>query len=79
MTVDEQIRAAYDAAVAEWAGARAAVQADGIVITDPKGRLVPHPALAVERSAAAEMRAWMAEIRRIETAPAAEDRPRRGW
>lgn len=76
---DQQIRAAYDAAVAEWAAARAAIETDGITITGPKGTPVPHPALAVERSASAEMRAWMAEIRRIEAAQHTPEQPRKGW
>ena len=65
-TTDDEIRAAYAAAVAEWERARAMIDKDGIVVADEKGRAVPHPAIAVERSAAAEMRAWLGELRRIE-------------
>lgn len=83
-TSDDQIRAAYDQAVAEWAAARAAIEADGITLTDPKGKPIPHPAIAVERSASAEMRRWLPDIRRMEadTAPPAAGRPKRsspGW
>lgn len=79
MSTDAQIRAAYDAAVTEWQRARAMIDADGIVVADEKGRPVPHPALAVERSASAEMRAWMAEVRRIEAAQHTPEQPRKGW
>lgn len=71
---DTQVRAAYDAAVAEWAAARAAVEADGLIVANEKGRPVPHPAIAVERSASAEMRKWLPEVRRIE----AEEHPPAG-
>lgn len=80
MSTDEQIQAAYTAAVAEWERARAMIDKDGIVVADDKGRPVPHPALAVERSASAEMRAWMAEIRRIEAQrTTAATQPKKGW
>lgn len=78
-TSDAQIRAAYDAAVAEWAAARAAIEADGITLTDPKGKPIPHPAIAVERSAAAEMRHWLPEIRRMEAQQHTPEQPRKGW
>lgn len=65
-TTDDQIRDAYNSAVEEWQRARDMIARDGLVVADEKGRPVPHPAIAVERSAAAEMRAWLPELRKIE-------------
>lgn len=76
-TTDAEILAAYDAAVAEWARARTMIDRDGVITTDDKGRPIPHPAIAVERSAAAEMRAWLPEVRRIRSAERAGTGP--GW
>lgn len=72
---DAAVLAAYDAALAEWADARQRIETDGVIVTDEKGRRVPHPAIAVERSAAAEMRAWLPEVRRLRATEA--DGP--GW
>ena len=66
MSADSEVIAAYEAAVVEWEQARAMVKADGLVVADERGRPVPHPAIAVERSAAAEMRAWLPEVRKIQ-------------
>jgi len=40
--------------------ARARVAAEGMILTGPRGGRVPHPLLAVERRAAAELRRTLA-------------------
>jgi P27 family predicted phage terminase small subunit len=35
------------------------ISEEGIVVADPKGNPVPHPALAVEKQASAELRTWL--------------------
>jgi P27 family predicted phage terminase small subunit len=35
------------------------ISEEGIVVADPKGSPVPHPALAVEKQASAELRTWL--------------------
>jgi len=38
--------------------ARDRIEEEGMVVTDPRGRVIPHPALAVERATAEQIRAW---------------------
>lgn len=38
--------------------AAALVEADGLTVTDDHGRTTAHPALAIERAAAAQVRDW---------------------
>lgn len=35
---------------------------DGAIVADAKGNPVPHPALAIEKQAQAEVRAWIAKF-----------------
>lgn len=54
-------RAGMEALALQVARMRAAaelVQADGLTVMDADGRTHPHPALAIERAAAAEIRDW---------------------
>lgn len=60
---DAQVRACYEAARDEWRQARALIEAEGVIVHDAKGRPVPHPAIAVERSAGRDMRAWLTHMR----------------
>lgn len=54
---------AYCVQVARMRDAQARVDVEGIVVADEKGRPVPHPALAIERAAQAEVRAWADRFR----------------
>lgn len=49
---------AYCVQVARMRDAQARVDAEGLIIADEKGRPVPHPAIALEKQAHAEVRAW---------------------
>lgn len=49
---------AYCVQVARMRDAQARIDAEGIVVSDEKGRPVAHPALAIEKQAQAEVRAW---------------------
>lgn len=44
--------------VARLREARWRVDEEGAIIADPKGNAIPHPALAIERAAQAELRQW---------------------
>lgn len=57
-TVDRAALEAFCTLVARLRAARARVNEEGMVVTDPRGRVVPHPALAVERQTAEQIRAW---------------------
>ena len=37
---------------------KAQIDKDGIIVRDAKGNPVPHPALAIEKAAQVEVRAW---------------------
>ena len=65
---DSEILAVWDALQREWADARARIDRDGLVVADEKGRPVPHPALAIERGASAEMSRWVAAVKRARAA-----------
>jgi len=54
---------AYCVQVARMREAQAQVDKDGIIVRDEKGRPVPHPAIAVEKAAQAEVRAWADRFR----------------
>lgn len=62
---DRDVVSAYAAAVCRCEDARRSVDADGVIVADGRGQPVPHPGLAIERSAGAEMRAWYPLVRRI--------------
>jgi len=49
---------AYCVQVARMRDAQARIDAEGLVVADEKGRPVPHPAVALEKAAQAEVRAW---------------------
>jgi phage terminase small subunit len=49
---------AYVGQVALLREAQGRVDREGLVVSDPKGNPVPHPAIAVARAAQAEIRAW---------------------
>ncbi|WP_460994422.1 terminase small subunit, partial [Sinomonas soli] len=49
---------AYCTLVARLREARKRVEDEGMVVKDPRGRVIPHPALAVERQTAEQVRAW---------------------
>jgi len=42
--------------------AQARIEADGAVVNDGKGSAAPHPAIAIEKAAGAEMRTWLAKF-----------------
>lgn len=57
-TVDRAALEAFCTLMARLREARARVDAEGMVVKDGRGRAVPHPALAVERQIAEQIRAW---------------------
>ncbi|MGO3895363.1 P27 family phage terminase small subunit [Brevibacterium aurantiacum] len=57
-TVDRAALEAFCTLVARLRAARRRVNKEGMVVTDPRGRVVPHPALTVERQTAEQIRAW---------------------
>ena len=54
---------AYCGQVARLRDAQQRLQREGLVIADPKGNPVPHPAIAIERAAQAEIRSWGAQFK----------------
>lgn len=56
--VDRAALETFATLVARLREARQRVEDEGMVVTDPRGRVMPHPALAVERSTAEQIRAW---------------------
>lgn len=57
-TVDRAALEAFCTLMARMRSARKRVEDEGMVVKDPRGRVVPHPALAVERQTAEQIRAW---------------------
>ena len=55
---------AYAGQVARLRDAQSRIAAEGAIVADPKGNPIPHPALAIEKSAQAEIRAWGDRFRR---------------
>lgn len=49
---------AYCGQVSRLRDAQARIAKEGLIVADGKGQPVPHPALAVEKSAQAEIRSW---------------------
>ena len=49
---------AYCGQIARLRDAQRRLAAEGIVVADQKGNAIPHPAVAVEKQAQAEIRAW---------------------
>jgi P27 family predicted phage terminase small subunit len=56
--VDRAALETFSTLVARLREARDRVEEEGMVVTDPRGRVIPHPALAVERATAEQIRAW---------------------
>jgi phage terminase small subunit len=50
--------AAYCGQVATQRDARARIAREGLIVEDERGRPEPHPAIAIELKATAEIRAW---------------------
>lgn len=46
---------AFCGQVARLRDAQQRIAAEGLIIADPKGNPIPHPAIAIERAAAAEI------------------------
>jgi P27 family predicted phage terminase small subunit len=56
--VDRSALETFATLMARLREARQRVEEDGMVVKDPRGRVIPHPALAGERSTAEQIRAW---------------------
>lgn len=55
--------------VARMRDAQRRITAEGLVVADAKGNPVPHPALAVEKQAQAEIRQWLGKFGARPTRP----------
>jgi len=51
---------AFASQLARLRDARRRIEAEGMIVADPKGYPVPHPAIAIERAAQQEVRQWSA-------------------
>lgn len=49
---------AYCGQVARLRDSQRRIAAEGLVVADPKGHPIPHPAIAIERVAQDEIRKW---------------------
>lgn len=49
---------AFVGQVARLREAQRRIAAEGLITADPKGFPIPHPAIAIEKAAQAEIRAW---------------------
>jgi P27 family predicted phage terminase small subunit len=56
--VDRAALEAFCSIVARMREAQERVEEEGLVVSDARGRVVAHPALAIERAAAEQIRAW---------------------
>lgn len=56
----------YANAIARERLAQGRIDAEGIIVPSPKGDPVPHPALAIERAAAADIRAISRQLKELE-------------
>lgn len=61
---------AYAGQVARLRDAQARIAAEGSIVSDPKGNPIQHPALAIEKAAQSEIRAWGTRFRRPRAASA---------
>ncbi|MGO2069655.1 terminase small subunit [Glutamicibacter arilaitensis] len=57
-TVDRQALEAYCHLIARLRAAQARIEEEGMVVRDTKGKVIPHPALEVERKMTDAIRAW---------------------
>lgn len=53
---------AYASQVARLRDSRRRIEAEGMIVADPKGYPIPHPAIAIERAAQAEVRQWSSKF-----------------
>lgn len=56
--VEGPLLEAYAGQVARLRDAQRRLQKEGLVIADPKGNPIPHPAIMIERDAQAQLRSW---------------------
>lgn len=56
--VDRSALETFCTLMARLREARGRIEDEGMVVTDPRGRVIPHPALAVERATAEQIRIW---------------------
>ncbi|QSZ53284.1 P27 family phage terminase small subunit [Paenarthrobacter sp. AT5] len=56
--VDRVALETYCTLTARLREARGRIEDEGMVVTDTRGKVIPHPALAVERSTAEQIRVW---------------------
>lgn len=56
--VDRVALETYCTLTARLREARGRIEEEGMVVTDTRGKVIPHPALAVERSTAEQIRVW---------------------
>lgn len=68
--------AAYCGQVATQRDARARIAREGLIVEDERGRPEPHPAIAIELKATAEIRAWGDKFRGRVVRPPAPGRER---
>ncbi len=54
---------AYCTQVARMRDAQSRIDAEGLIVADAKGNPVPHPAIAIEKAAQSEVRAWGVRFR----------------
>ena len=54
---------AFVGQVARLREAQRRIAAEGLITADPKGYPIPHPAIAIERAAQVEIRAWDSRLR----------------
>ena len=60
---------AYCVQVSRMRDAQSRIDREGLVVADVKGNPVPHPALAIEKAAQIEVRAWSERFRPVAVAP----------
>ena len=65
---------AYCAAYGDWRAARRMIKAMGQYTKDKRGRIIPNPALDIERQAGVRFRALVAELKMVEKAEKAAER-----
>jgi len=53
----------YCVQVSRMRDAQARIDREGLVVADAKGNPIPHPALAIEKAAQVEVRAWADRFR----------------
>ena len=63
---------AFVGQVARLREAQRRIAAEGLIIADPKGNPVPHPAIAIEKAAQAEIRAWGGKLTKPRRSPSTD-------